>query len=96
MSANRLPLAPTPGPAFHDSAFLDGPDGRTVRILSEYLRPLSVLTEEQVHDTVVFFGSARIGESGPMCHYYDDARELARQLSAWSLGLCCRWRRFVV
>jgi len=31
-----------------------------------------------VHDTIVFFGSARLREDGPLARYYAEARELAR------------------
>jgi uncharacterized protein (TIGR00730 family) len=37
-------------------------------------------------DTVVFFGSARILEHGPLGEYYAAARELAERLTRWSLG----------
>ncbi len=39
--------------------FVHGPDGRMVRILSEYLDPLARFRRQQIQDTVVFFGSAR-------------------------------------
>ncbi|HEY6880244.1 MAG TPA: TIGR00730 family Rossman fold protein, partial [Polyangiales bacterium] len=44
-------------------------------------------------DTVVFFGSARLREEGPLGRYYDEARELARRLTEWSMTLpgCCRF-----
>lgn len=82
--------------AYHDAPFMDGAEGRPLRILSEYLQPLQKLEEQSVHDTVVFFGSARIEEDGPLARYYHDARELARQLSEWSKTLECDWHRFVV
>ena len=45
--------------AYEDPAFLNSPDGRIVRILSEYSAPLSRFRKERIQDTVVFFGSAR-------------------------------------
>jgi hypothetical protein len=45
--------------AYKNGAFLDGPDARPLRILAEYLQPLRELRRAHVHDTVVFFGSAR-------------------------------------
>ena len=45
--------------AYEDPEFLAGADGRVLRILSEYLRPLAQFRRERVRDTVVFFGSAR-------------------------------------
>ena len=45
--------------AFENSAFLNSAEGRPIRIISEYLEPLSRFRREQIQDTVVFFGSAR-------------------------------------
>ena len=75
---------------------MDSPDARAIRILSEYLQPLSQFQAEKVQDTIVFFGSARIKEDGPLGRYYDDARELARLLTLWSDALPDNTRRFVV
>ncbi len=82
--------------AYLNRVFLNGSAGRPLRILSEYLQPLEALEREQIHDTVVFFGSARITEEGQMSRFYREARELAQLVSEWSAGLCCGWRRFVV
>src|SRR3954447_19663194 len=43
-----------------DPAFLESDDGRPIRILAEYFDPLRRLKEQNIQDTVVFFGSARI------------------------------------
>lgn len=86
----RLPLA------YRNTGFMDTPSARTLRILSEYLYPLEHFRNQRVHDTVVFFGSARLMEMGPMGRYYDEARELARRLTEWSNGLTDSKRRFVV
>ena len=45
--------------SYEDPAFLNSPDGRIVRILSEYMEPLSHFRRERIQDVVVFFGSAR-------------------------------------
>lgn len=45
--------------AYENPQFLNGPDGRPLRILSEYAEPLSRFRREKIQDTVVFFGSAR-------------------------------------
>ncbi len=45
--------------AYENPAFLNSPDGRIVRILSEYSAPLAQFRRERIQDTVVFFGSAR-------------------------------------
>src|SRR6266404_5066113 len=45
--------------AYLNPDFLNSPDGRILRILSEYAEPLSRFRRERIQDTVVFFGSAR-------------------------------------
>jgi len=45
--------------AYEDPAFINSPDGRVLRILAEYMEPLSHFRRERIQDTVVFFGSAR-------------------------------------
>jgi uncharacterized protein (TIGR00730 family) len=45
--------------AYENSTFLNSPDGRIIRILSEYSEPLARFRRERIRDTVVFFGSAR-------------------------------------
>jgi uncharacterized protein (TIGR00730 family) len=45
--------------AYLNPDFLASPDGRILRILSEYAEPLSRFRREKIQDTVVFFGSAR-------------------------------------
>src|SRR5215472_9614352 len=82
--------------AYKNDSFLDSPDARPLRIMSEYLEPLSHFRAEKVYDTVVFFGSARITEEGPLGQYYRDARTLARLITEWSDKLADTTRRFVV
>jgi uncharacterized protein (TIGR00730 family) len=53
----RLKSAPV---AYQNEPFLNSPDGRILRILAEYQEPLARFRREQIQDTVVFFGSARI------------------------------------
>jgi len=45
--------------AYENESFLNSPDGRLLRIISEYQEPLARFRREQIQDTVVFFGSAR-------------------------------------
>ena len=82
--------------AYKNEKFLDSPAARSVRILSEYLEPLDHFRREKIRDTVVFFGSARIDENGPLGRYYREARELARLVTEWSNQLRETARRFVV
>lgn len=49
----RAPLA------YENSDFLNSPDGRLVRMISEYQEPMARFRRERIQDTVVFFGSAR-------------------------------------
>ena len=82
--------------AFEDAKFLLSPEARSVRILSEYLKPLSIFRKHRIRDTVAFFGSARITDDGPLREYYDGARVLAGKVTAWSDALPQSNRRFVV
>ena len=45
---------------FDNKDFLKSPEARALRILGEYLYPASVFKDEEVTDTIVFFGSSRI------------------------------------
>ena len=82
--------------AYKNDEFLDSPAARSLRILSEYLEPLDHFRREQIRDTIVFFGSARITDDGPMGAYYRDARELARRLTEWSDSITHTTSRFVI
>src|SRR4030095_659788 len=120
-------MAQTPM-AYLNPDFLDSEEARPIRILSEYLEPLGRFKEQQIQDTVVFFGSARVdsreraeralrtlrarGERAAAAAYekelhktrkavewarfYEEARELARLLTSWSLTLGAANHRFVV
>ena len=114
--------------AYNDPDFLDSDEARPIRILAEYLEPLRRFQAQNIQDTVVFFGSARIssreradaeldglirrlgGRNAPeseqhlalgrkaveWSRYYEEARELAKLLTEWSLGLGSPTHRFVV
>src|SRR5260370_13254942 len=83
--------------AYLNDKFLNSPDARALRILSEFLEPLAHFRREKVRDTVVFFGSARVREGeGEMGRYYDEARSLARMLTEWSQQFTNSTHRFVV
>lgn len=81
---------------FKDPDFLNAPAARPVRILSEYESPRERFRRAAIHDTVVFFGSARIREEGPLARYYHEARETARLVTEWSNSLHTGSRRFVI
>ncbi len=114
--------------AYQDLGFLESEEGRPLRILAEYLEPLRRFKAQNIQDTVVFFGSARIRGREDAEHelerlverygvkagadveaqllrgrkavewsrYYEEARELARLLTAWSTKLDSPYHRFVV
>ena len=46
--------------AYLDHEFLESDEARPLRILAEYLEPLRRFKAQNIQDTVVFFGSARI------------------------------------
>ena len=83
--------------AYLNDKFLNSPDARALRMLSEFLEPLAHFRREKVRDTVVFFGSARLREGeGPLARYYDEARSLAKMLTDWSQQFTNSTYRFVV
>jgi uncharacterized protein (TIGR00730 family) len=93
---SKPPAGDSPALAYRNTEFLDSEEGRPLRILSEYLQPLHAFRAQRLHDTIVFFGSARATEDGPMGAYVRDARELARAVTAWSMSVESRAHRFVV
>src|SRR5579863_8180537 len=70
MSDSKIKPAPL---AYQNEPFLNSPDGRILRIMSEYVEPLARFRREQIQDTVVFFGSARF-------HGLDAARKNLAEL----------------
>ena len=46
--------------AYYDPEFLESTDARPIRLLAEYLEPARRFRLENIQDTVVFFGSARV------------------------------------
>src|SRR5882672_1529604 len=82
--------------AYEDPQFLHSAEGRPVRILAEYLQPLDAFRRNKVHDTIAFFGSARVREDGPLGRFYREARELARMVAEWSESIRSPGRRFLV
>ncbi|MFZ0036119.1 MAG: TIGR00730 family Rossman fold protein [Candidatus Acidiferrales bacterium] len=121
-----LPMAKL---AYKDEAFMESLPARPLRIIAEYLDPLSRFRRENIADTIVMFGSARIKsreealsamgrlKKSPrrtqqtalwrqkigsarrelaMSRYYEDARELSRRITEWSMTLGSDPRRFVI
>jgi uncharacterized protein (TIGR00730 family) len=74
MTSKHEKVAPL---AYENPDFLNSPDGRLLRIMSEYVEPLARFRREQIQDTVVFFGSARFLSS-------EDAHRAMQQVHAES------------
>jgi uncharacterized protein (TIGR00730 family) len=87
---------PDPKLPYRDETFLDSDAARPLRILAEYLAPLDAFARARVHDTIVFFGSARLSPGGPHGRYYAEAREVARLVTEWSASIPSPARRFIV
>lgn len=113
--------------AYKNLDFLNSPEGRSIRILSEYLEPRERFKKQNIIDTVVLFGSARFKSKSEalkeyeeikkidpksvpnfpqklraaqvqvrMSKYYEDAVELSRMLTEWSLNLPTEENRFII
>ena len=78
---------------YNDRKFLGSMSGRPLRILSEYLGPLSGFERNNVKDTVVFFGSARLKEDNK---YYKQAQNLAMKITKWNLEKFSGNNRFII
>ena len=78
---------------YYDKKFLGGMSGRPLRILSEYLGPLSTLQHNKVRDTIVFFGSARFKQHS---EYYQQAKDLAFKLTKWNMKKFNEEHRYVI
>jgi uncharacterized protein (TIGR00730 family) len=87
---------PHPELAYEHRAFVESEEARPLRILAEYLEPLHRFRQAGIHDTIVFFGSARLRPTGPLGRYYEEARELARLITAWSKSLPSHAHRYVI
>tara|TARA_Y100000294_G_scaffold130823_1_gene123092 strand:+ start:179 stop:871 length:693 start_codon:yes stop_codon:yes gene_type:complete len=78
---------------YYDEKFLGSMSGRPLRILSEYLGPLSTLQRNKIRDTIVFFGSARLKEQD---EYYQKTKDLAFRLTEWSMDKYKDEHRYVI
>jgi uncharacterized protein (TIGR00730 family) len=88
-----------PESPYKDIEFLDSLEGRTLRILSEYLGPMARLEKAKVNSTVLFLGSARANPSHAdtvFTKYYWEAEELAYLLAQWAIPLKPKGKNFVV
>lgn len=122
MSKRKAPVK-----AYKNADFLNSSEGRSIRILSEFIEPKARFEKHKIVDTIVLFGSARfkcrkdalkdyneIQKLDPkslpnfaqklrmaqtmveMSRYYEDAVELSRMLTEWSLNLPVEENRFII
>lgn len=73
--------------AFENKEFILSREARSLRILSEYLEPEKRLKDNEVNNTVVFFGSARLesnGQNKKINRFYNETEELAYRLAVLS------------
>jgi uncharacterized protein (TIGR00730 family) len=87
--------------AYMDSEFLESDDARPLRILAEYLEPLRRLKHQNIQDTVVFFGSARVGSRADATRALDrlkrrrgDPRSKAHLAAIKRSRKAVEWSRF--
>ena len=83
---------------YYDKKFLGAKAGRPLRILSEYLAPLSAIQRNNVKDTIVFFGSARIqdNQNSEINKYYQKAKDLSYKLTKWNMNNYKEANRFII
>jgi hypothetical protein len=125
MKPRRLQTAPL---AYLNPQFMDSKAARVLRMMAEYFDPLVRLRRAGVADTIVIFGSARIGPQDvalarlrrverltrrrksrearmrvrearmavEVSRYYEEARELSKRITEWSMSFGALPRRFVV
>ena len=84
---------------YRDHEFLESLEGRTLRILSEYLGPMSKLDRMKINSTILFLGSAKADPADKgtlLTHYYWEAEELAYRLAKWAIPLKPKGKNFVI
>jgi uncharacterized protein (TIGR00730 family) len=81
--------------AYLNSEFLETDDARPLRILAEYLEPLRRLKQQNIQDTVVFFGSARVGSRANAIRALDRLRKRDDARSKVQLAAIKRSRKAV-
>jgi uncharacterized protein (TIGR00730 family) len=86
--------------AYMDPEFLETDDARPLRILAEYLEPLRRLKQQNIQDTVVFFGSARVHSRAQATRAFErltrrtDSRSKAHAAAVKRGRKAVEWSRF--
>jgi uncharacterized protein (TIGR00730 family) len=62
--------------AYDNKSFIHSKDGRMMRIMAEYLHPLSHFKRNFIHSSIIFFGSARIPSKELLEKHTEDLLEL--------------------
>ncbi|MFN4112217.1 MAG: LOG family protein, partial [Ignavibacteria bacterium] len=65
-----------PVKAYKNLEFLNSPDARVIRIISEFLEPQSRFNKLNIKDTIVFFGSSRIVDKKTAQKMYNEVKKL--------------------
>jgi uncharacterized protein (TIGR00730 family) len=86
-------VAKKPVKSYNNPGFMNSPEARPVRILSEYEHPRTRMKQFGISDTIVFFGSAR---TRPDSEWYKAAHQLAFRLTKWTEALHEKGKRFVI
>ena len=79
-----------PEESFRDPEFLESLEGRTLRILSEYLSPMTRLDKAKINSTILFLGSSKADPTNAASafhRYYWEAEELAYLLAKWAISI---------
>ena len=77
--------------AYKNLGFLNGKDARPIRILAEFLEPLSRFKYYGIRDIIVFFGSARIKPASEARKTLRSVRSRIKRSRRPSRGMVAPW-----
>jgi uncharacterized protein (TIGR00730 family) len=85
--------------AYMNPEFLESEEARPLRILAEYLEPLRRFREQNIQDTVVFFGSARVHSRSEATRELDRVQKRDRRRRGYAAELkrsrkALEWSRY--
>ena len=103
-SASSAPMSTKPQRAYRNQEFLNSPEARAIRVQCELVETEKRFLEQDVANTIVFFGSARTpspekaggDDDAQEVARYQAARELANRLTVWSSKLPDAEKRLVI
>jgi len=88
-----------PEKAYKNLEFLNSEKARTIRIMSEYIEPLTRLDEQKVNSTVLVLSSSKAKpdqKGSVLTKFYWETEELAFLLAKWAIKLKPKGKNFVV